>query len=93
MLPDGSNRRKMTYLDPRNFFSMANSAKTQLRLLQTKVKLKSVMEIGGFFSIFLAFTDLKITLLYCQTCIVIHEWKGFDVSYHFFGGVSCVLCI
>ena len=21
-----------------------------------------------------------------RTCIVIHEWKGFDVSYHFFGG-------
>ena len=52
MLPDGSNRRKMTYFDTRNFFSMANSAKTLLRLLQTKVKLKSVMEIGGFLAFF-----------------------------------------
>ena len=52
MLPDSSNRRKMTYFDTRNFFSMANSAKTLLRLLQSKVKLKSVMKIGGFLAFF-----------------------------------------
>ena len=46
--------------------------------------LKSVMEIGGFFSTCLAFTDSKIAVLYCQTCIVIHEWKGFDTGYNFF---------
>ena len=71
----------------------ANSAKTLLRLLQTKVKLKSVMEIGGFLAFFWHSLILK-SLFYTANPVFLYMngkvlmlaiifWGGFHVFYAF----------